>query len=457
MDYKKIMESVWADIQKLMPEHLERLSWTPEQLREYQTKALRGILTFAKENTPFYQEVLSSVDTGNFKIEDLSKLPPTDKTLHMERWDDFVAAPGITYEIAEKHLERVRSGKLENPFYNDRYLFIATGGSTGKRGLFIWDTEFLKETVCLTYRYLIDSEQNAGYRGAMKLATVEAPTLLHGSQFLFPSKVLPEFELLRLTAIDPVSEQCEKLNDFKPTYLVGYPSSLIELAYAQLSGDLDIHPRWVSTNSGPLDQTMRARMKEAWGVKTCDSWGSVEIGSVACETMDSPGMVIGEDGVILELVDHSNNPVDEPKDAAKVLATCLFNKSLPMIRYEIDDVMDIGQGYAEYPAYKRIKNILGKATNWFLYGDTKVHPMAFSDILVTEKEVEEFQVVQTEQGAHIKLVCNGEPNIKEMKDTILKNLNKYGLHDPIVDFEVVDSLPHHPETGKVARFVRLQI
>jgi phenylacetate-coenzyme A ligase PaaK-like adenylate-forming protein len=128
-----------------------------------------------------------------------------------------------------------------------------------------------------------------------------------------------------------------------------------------------------------------------------------------------------------------------------------------MIRYEIDDVMDIGQGYAEYPAYKRIKNILGKATNWFLYGDTKVHPMAFSDILELEREVDEFQVVQTEQGAHIKLVCNGEPNIKEMKDTILKNLNKYGLHDPIVDFEVVDSLPHHPETGKVARFVRLQI
>ncbi len=100
------------------------------------------------------------------------------------------------------------------------------------------------------------------------------------------------------------------------------------------------------------------------------------------------------------------------------------------------------------------RTFLGKATNWFLYGDTK---MAFSDILELEREVDEFQVVQTEQGAQIKLVCNGEPNIKEMKDTILKNLNKYGLHDPIVDFEVVDSLPHHPETGKVARFVRLQI
>jgi len=76
--------------------------------------------------------------------------------------------------------------------------------------------------------------------------------------------------------------------------------------------------------------------------------------------------------------------------------------------------------------------------------------------LELEKEVDEFQVVQTEQGAHIKLVCNGEPNIKEIKDTILKNLHKYGLTNPIVDFEVVDSLPHHPETGKITRFIPLE-
>jgi hypothetical protein len=32
MDYKEIMENVWSDVQKLMPEHLSRLSWSGEQL-----------------------------------------------------------------------------------------------------------------------------------------------------------------------------------------------------------------------------------------------------------------------------------------------------------------------------------------------------------------------------------------------------------------------------------------
>jgi phenylacetate-coenzyme A ligase PaaK-like adenylate-forming protein len=456
VDYKKIMENVWSDVQKLMPEHLERLSWTPEQLRDYQTKALRDLLRTAKENTIFYNDVLSSVDIDNFNLEDLPTLPPNDKTLHMDRWDDFIAAPGITYDIAEKHLEGVRTGKIKDTFFNDEYLFVATGGSTGKRGLFLWDMEFIRQIICYTYRYLINDEINNGYDGPMKLATVEAPTLLHGSPYVFPSKPLPQIELLSLASTDPIPEVCQRLNEFQPTYLMAYASSVAELASAQLRGELDIHPRWVCTNSGPQDEDIRERSMRAWGVKASDSWGCVEIGQMGIECEYSPGMVICEDGAILEVVDHNNQPVSSVEDAAKVLATNLTNKSIPMIRYEVDDIIEIGDGIPEYPAYKRVIRILGKATNWFLYGDIKVHPTAYSDILELEKEVDEFQVVQTEQGAHIKLVCNGEPNIKEIKDTILKNLHKYGLTNPIVDFEVVDSLPHHPETGKITRFIPLE-
>lgn len=456
LDYKEIMENVWNDVQKLMPEHLARLSWSGEQLREYQTKALRDLLRAAKENTVFYKDALSTVDIDNFTLEDLPTLPPNDKTIHMDRWDDFVAAPGITYEIVEKHLEGVRKGVIKTPFYNDKFLFVSTGGSTGKRGVFLWDMEFVRQIICYTYRYLINDENKNGYDGPMKLATVEAPTLLHGSPYVFPSKPLSQIELLSLASTDPIPEVCQKLNDFQPTYLMAYASSVGELAAAQLKGELDIHPRWVCTNSGPQDDDIRARAMKAWGVKASNSWGCCEIGQMAVETEHSPGMVICGDGAILEFVDHNNQPVSKVEDSAKVLATNLTNKTLPMIRYEVDDIVEIGPPIAEYPAYKTVLRILGKATNWFLYGEVKVHPTAYSNILEEEKEVEEFQIIQTKEGAHIKLVCNGKPNISEIKDTILNNLKKYGLANPIVTFEVVDSLPHHPETGKIKRFIPLQ-
>lgn len=455
MGYKEIMNQVWGAVQELMPEHVQRLSWTHEQVREHQTKRLRELLRVAKEKTKYYGEILGDIDVDTFEIDDLATLAPHDKIAHMDRWDDFVTTTELSYEVAESHMEDIRSGRTDNPFYKEKYLFVATGGSTGKRGLFVWDMEFIRQIICYTYRYIVNDEQRNGYNGPFRLATVEAPTLLHGSPYVFPSKFLPDMELLSLASTDPIPKVCEKLNEYNPTHLMAYASSVAELASAQLKGELNIKPRWVCTNSGPQDEDIRSRSMRAWGVKASNSWGCCEIGQMGIETETSPGMVICEDGAIFEVVDKNNQPVSNVEDAAKVLATNLTNFTMPMIRYEVDDIIEIGPPLPEYPGYKTVTRILGKATFWFEYGSVRVHPTAFSNILEEEREVEEFQVAQTPQGAHIKLVCSGEPDVAEIKDTILDNLAKYGLTDAKVDLEVVDSLPHHPETGKIKRFIPL--
>lgn len=455
MQFNDIMKKVWSDVQELIPGHVERLSWSQAQVREHQTKKLRALLKTAKEKTKYYAEVLADVDVDNFNPEDLSLLPPHDKIVHMDRWDDFSTTPELTYEIAEKHMEDIRSGHTDNPFYKENYLFVATGGSTGKRGLFVWDMEFIRQIILYTYRDLVHDEMQNGYEGPFRLATVEAPTLLHGSPYVFPSRFLADMELLSLASTDPIPEVCDKLNEFQPTHLMAYASSVAELAAAQLKGELNIKPRWVCTNSGPQDEDICNRSLKAWGVKASNSWGCCEIGQMGIETQSSPGMVICEDGAIIEVVDKNNQPVSRVEDAAKVLATNLTNFAMPMIRYEVDDIIEIGPPLPEYPGFRTVTRILGKATFWFEYGNVRVHPTAFSNILEEEREVEEFQIVQTREGALIKLVCGGEPNISEIKETIVDNLHKYSLSDPKVDFEVVDSLPHHPETGKIKRFIPL--
>ncbi len=455
MDYHQIMNKVWAEVQGLMPEHVERLSWSREQVVEHQTKKLRKLLALAKEKSRYYGEVLADVDVTGFNLEDLPTLPPHDKIAHMERWDDFLTTDEISYEKAEWHMEGIRTGENDNPFYDEKYLFVATGGSTGKRGLFAWDMPFIRQIIAFTYRYVVHDEKLNGYNGPFKLATVEAPTLLHGSPYVFPSLFAPGVQLLSLASTDPIPEVCAKLNEYQPTHLMAYASSVAELAAAQLKGELDIHPRWVCTNSGPQDEDIRNRSLRAWGVKASNSWGCCEIGQMGVETWNSPYMVTCDDGAIFEVVDKNNRPVTNVEDAAKVLATNLTNFTMPMIRYEVDDIIEIGSPLPDYPGFRTVTRILGKATFWFQYGDIRVHPTAFSNILEEEKEVEEFQIVQTEDGAHIKLVCGGEPNLTEIKATIMDNLAKYGLTDAKVDFEIVDSLPHHPETGKIKRFIPL--
>ena len=91
------MNKVWAEVQALMPEHVERLSWTREQVVEHQTKQLRKLLAIAKEKSKYYGEVLADVDVTSFNPEDLPTLPPHDKIAHMERWDDFLTTDEISY------------------------------------------------------------------------------------------------------------------------------------------------------------------------------------------------------------------------------------------------------------------------------------------------------------------------------------------------------------------------
>ncbi len=456
MSYEQSRARLTERVHKSIHDHINRLSWSRQQLLEFQTTRLRNILTTAYKHSPYYEEILKPYNLESFTLEDLSSLPVLKKETVMKNWDNIVAAKGINMKTAEDHLEKIRDGNLENPYFNDEYLFIATGGSSGKRGLFVWDEEFLSETVCICFRSLAMEELNSGRNGKIKMAVLEAPSLLHGSRHLFSVNYAPNVEVKILSSMQSADKQHSELNEFQPDYLIGFASVIAEQAHAQLRGSLNISPRWVSTNSEPLDDEMREVIYNAWGTYTNNSWGSVEIGLVAMETEVSTGMIIGEDGVILEVVDNNLNLVKEPKDARKVVATSLINKSFPLIRYVIDDVIELEEHNTVFPAYREIKSILGRADDWFVYSKCRIHPMAFRHVLGQIKEIEEYQVVKTEHGADILIVSPDFTDTENIGREISKNFVREGLADPDLNLNVVDSLPRHPETGKVKRFIALR-
>lgn len=455
MDFIQIRSQLIAAAQADLPNHLKRLNWTKDQLKTFQLGRLRKLLTIAKNKTGWYQQRLAHINPEKFTLNNLQDLPTLTKADVMQHWDKLITVPELTRQIAENHLENLRQDKTKNPYFNNEYLFIATGGSSGVRGLFIWDLDFLKETACINYRFLINDEIKANYTGPKKMAVIEAPTLLHGSQHLFTINVVPEIEVKSLSVIDTLEKNCQVLSQFQPNYLVGFASYIAAIASAQIQGKLNIQPRWISTNSELLDHEMRALIYKAWGIQPCNSWGSVEIGSVAMEDNLHRGMIIAEDGVILELVDDDLNPVTSSASATKILATCLYNHSMPLIRYVIEDAVEISSENVEYPAYHIIKSILGRTTDWFYYENCKIPPIAFRDILALSKEVDEYQIIQTENGAIFKLICNKQPNINEILTRTIANLRKAGLQDPKITIEIVKDLPRNSETGKVKRFVPL--
>lgn len=86
----------------------------------------------------------------------------------------------------------------------------------------------------------------------------------------------------------------------------------------------------------------------------------------------------------------------------------------------------------------------------------KLKSIAFRSVLGQDKEIEEYQIIQTEEGADIKIVGSDNIDLERISNKIKMNLSSEGFIDPDLHFEIVSALPRHPETGKVKRFIALK-
>ena len=127
-----------------------------------------------------------------------------------------------------------------------------------------------------------------------------------------------------------------------------------------------------------------------------------------------------------------------------------------MIRYEVTDTCIIDESpNPDAPGYRRIREIKGRADSWFVYGDTKIHPMTFRGVLGQNHQISEYQVRQTPGGADVRAITHGRFDPADTQRKLVDALAAAGLPDAQVHVESVASLPRHPETNKLTPFVPL--
>ncbi len=183
-------------------------------------------------------------------------------------------------------------------------------------------------------------------------------------------------------------------------------------------------------------------------------WGSVEMGISGVEDDEHTGLKLSEDLCIYETVDENLNPTDDPEQVKKLLVTNLYNYSLPLIRYVVDDTLEIKK--PDDCAYRLVTAIKGRADDWFNYGDIRIHPMTFRHVFGQDQNIIEYQVKQTVKGADIFLICDGQANTNKLNEALTEALIKAGLASPQINISIVKKLERHAETGKLKRFVPLK-
>ncbi len=454
MDYRTIHQNVSKSVRDIMPSHLVRLNWSRDQIDAFQLKHLRLLLQHVTKHSPYYQRLLSPYDITSLTVSDLKQLPALTKTDVLKHWDEIVCVPNLNKVKAEAHLQALRDNQDTNPFLDDQYYITATGGSSGLRGLYVWDLDYFANIIAVDFRQLIKDETDKPEFIPRVIAALTAPSAIHASTPICTTELYVHDKILHLPVDLPIQKLCAKLNALQPTHLIGYASIITRLAREALHGNLSIAPKRVTTNSEPLHDQGRKNIEKAWGIQPNNTWGSVEMGIAGVEDDRHEGLILSEDMIIFEPVDEHLKPVEHPKDAKKLIITNLFNKTLPLIRYVVDDVLEIKT--APFTAFHVTPNIAGRSDDWFIYpNEIEIHPMLFWGILGEEPGISEYQVEQTKNGAIARVIAYDGVDLSDIKTKLEDALIKAGLTHPTLAVEQVKTIGRHQETGKLKRFIPL--
>jgi phenylacetate-CoA ligase len=368
-----------------------------------------------------------------------------------DAWDTIVTTPDIDRAGAE----RVLAGQRWFSYTPGGLQVFSSGGSSGVRGVYLWDWEQFVTLACLAWRWQVRAERAAGSDGRPALlAVLEAGEPPHASTPLFDVATGPSMRSVVIPAAAPFDQVLHAVAEAAPTHLVGYASVIGRLARAAIAGGLAIRPVRVSTNSEPLSEEDRDAIDHAWGAPVHNLWGSTEIGVQAVGCGHDDGLHICEDEVILERVDADGRPVGPDEPAARTLATGLAGRSFPFIRYDLGDEVTLLPGpCACGSTMPRVADIAGRRDDDFRYGERMIPASAFRYVLGTDPQISEYQVRQTPSGADVLVV--GSPDAAAVAAGLAASLARYGLTHPEIGISAVAQIPRHASTGKLKRFLPL--
>lgn len=419
----------------------ERERWPRERLRRYQQERLEAVVRHAAESSPFYRERLAGV-VGAGPVE-LERLPELGKAEMMERLDDLVTDRRLRRDELLAHVDGPQGAGL----YLDRYRVMTTSGSSGRKGLFVYDREEWRAMIAqfLRYNAMVGIKPRLPRR--LRVAAIIGASPAHMSRQISDSVAVGAHRVLTLPVTMPVGRLVEELNRFGPGFMAAYPSVAVRLAEEQLAGRLRLSLEGMSTSSELRTPEMTERLVEAFGVRPFDQYATTE-GLWGCECERHEGIHLFEDMTLFENVDADGRPVPAGEPGARLLVTGLNSFVQPIIRLEVADVVTIepepcpcGRTLARTRAVEgRTDDVIELPARDG--GEVAVHPLHFA-VLTRDRGVREFQVVQ--EGPRLRILVVARPSANDglearLRDAVSRRLSELGVQDPRVVVERRDGL-----------------
>lgn len=306
-----------------------------------QLEKLKLLLNHANNSVPYYINLFSQI---GFNPSDIRSV------------NDLVKLPVLKKETIRTQCDALVSKKYDK----SKLIALNTSGSTGKSLKIFVDRESRRKAYSFTSRYHswagLDGTHNATFGGRIIVPQGQSATVYWRYNAAMQNYLFSTYHMSDAT----LPFYIKKLIEIKPEFIEAYPSAAYILARfideKKISG---LSPKAILTSGETLFDHQRILIEKAFGCPVFDQYGCTEQALFVSQCECGTYHVHPEFGFV-ELLDDNDCPVGRG-EVGRVVCTSFINQAMPLIRYDIGDLAEWGDGECNCRRhFPIIKKIIGR-------------------------------------------------------------------------------------------------
>lgn len=396
-----------------------------EQIKDLQKERLVEFLRFAREHSAYYRGIIG---TGDITRENV--------------FDVYARIPIQSKEDIRSHIEDIYTIEKK------KSVVAKTGGTTGKS----LEVRFTPDDIQQRYACLDNFRAIHGYRIGDKVAWFSGKSILADRDirknhywkydWFHHIRYYSTFHINSRT----IRYYIDNLNEFRPLYAVGFPSSIYEIA------------KWGLENNYPLKYKMKAIFPTAETIvdhekETLKKFFGAEVRNQYASSEGAPFITECEKGNLhIDLLSGYIEVLDkdgQPTDMGDLVFTSFTTHGTPLIRYAIRDKLTLSSGTCDCGNNHPLAESIEGRINDFIFSRErgKINLGNVSNCVKYVKGVVKFQIIQdSETAIEVRVVKDASYTSKD------EEMFRYELTERLgngvaISFSYVDDIPRE-SSGK---------
>ena len=330
---------------------VDRIKKDEEEIEKYREKQFKKIIKIAL-STPLYREKYKGINVEKINLSEIEKLPILTKNDLRKHFPDGIIPAGFKKKNAH---------------------IVSTSGSTGQPTSVY--TDFY--TIIKALMGFVREIKEYGINWRKDRMTIIADLTPRAIEEAYLVKGIPfKFRNIQTLHIgEDVEKLIEKIDEFNPKFLGGYPGVLRALAVLKNKGrGKNIEPEVIASSGAVLDEYTKRYIEDAFSARIYDVYGSTEAGPIAFECVKG-NYHIHHDFVHLEFLNENFEPV-KYGETGHIIVTKLYGKATPIIRYNglNDFVIPLARKCSCGINTPLIEKIAGRKADSIITPDGKIIP-----------------------------------------------------------------------------------